>query len=224
MFHHLSRLLRHSVVYGLAETISRGTGFLLMFIYLRLISDSEIGIRTLLYTASAFIALFYTFGLDQAFLRYFLDDSLRNRRREIFTASCLFTIVCGIVFFIPAVTHEMLLSSLITGDSGYGYATRLLFIIMLVDAITIYPMQVLRAENRFIYYLAISAERLVLFIVLNLIFVGMLHRSVNGIFEANLLVVVIVLISLAPIMKRCLGGAVSFISWDECWPSASPRS
>jgi O-antigen/teichoic acid export membrane protein len=210
VFHHLSRLLRHSAVYGLAETISRGTGFLLMFIYLRLISDEEIGIRTLLYTASAFMGLFYTFGLDQAFLRYFMDDSMKDRRREIFTTSCILTIVCGIIFFLPAITHVVTLSSLITGNSGYGYATRLLFIIMLVDAISIYPMQVLRAENRFIYYLVISAERFILFIVLNLVFVGILHRSVNGIFEANLLVVVIILLSLAPVIKRYMGYSISF--------------
>ena len=36
MFNHLGRLLKHSTVYGLAETISRGTGFILLFLYLLL--------------------------------------------------------------------------------------------------------------------------------------------------------------------------------------------
>ncbi len=74
MFAHLSRLLKHSVVYGMSETISRGTGFVLMFFYVRILSYSEIGIRSSLYFASAFIGLFYTLGLDNAFLRYFIDE------------------------------------------------------------------------------------------------------------------------------------------------------
>ena len=73
MFAHLSRLFKHSLVYGMTETISRGTGFVLVFIYARLLDDSDIGIRTLVYGASSFIALFYTLGLDNAFLRYFMD-------------------------------------------------------------------------------------------------------------------------------------------------------
>ncbi|MFC1511973.1 lipopolysaccharide biosynthesis protein [Candidatus Latescibacterota bacterium] len=209
MIHHLSRLARHSVVYGLAETISRGTGFVLMFIYLRLLTDAEIGIRTLLYVGSSFIILFYTLGLDQAFLRYFMDEELKERKREIFTTSVVFTVFLGIVFLILALFRGSLISALMTESESYVYATCLLFVIMIFDTLSLYPMQVLRAEDRFRYYLFISAERLILFILFNLLFVGGFRRGVNGIFEANLLVVIIVVASLVPIYVRNLGRQIS---------------
>ncbi|MFC1561155.1 hypothetical protein ACFL4V_01615, partial [Candidatus Latescibacterota bacterium] len=99
VFTHLSRLFKHSVVYGLSETISRGTGFVLIFIYIIVISKGEIGIRTALYAASAFLTLFYTFGLDNAFLRYFMDDDYENKKDIILSTSLYFTALIGLLFF-----------------------------------------------------------------------------------------------------------------------------
>ena len=69
----MKRLLAHSVVYGLAETISRGTGFILVFMYNRVLSPEELGVRTFVYGWAAFLGLVYTLGLDNAFLRYYMD-------------------------------------------------------------------------------------------------------------------------------------------------------
>ncbi len=61
----MKRLLAHSVVYGLAETISRGTGFILVFMYNRVLSPEELGVRTFVYGWAAFLSLLYTLGLDK---------------------------------------------------------------------------------------------------------------------------------------------------------------
>ena len=78
---HLTRLLKHSAVYGMAETISRGIGFILVFIYVRILTENDLGIRTAVYGASAFLGIFYTLGLDNAFLRYFMDDELSDKKK-----------------------------------------------------------------------------------------------------------------------------------------------
>jgi O-antigen/teichoic acid export membrane protein len=71
-------------------------------------------------------------------------------------------------------------------------------------------MLVLRAENRILYYSFISFARFFLFISLNLLLVWYFKRGVNGVFEANILVVLVVFFLLFPVYKRYFTGELSF--------------
>ena len=100
MFGHLGRLLKHSVVYGMAETISRGISFVLVFIYVRVLSEGDLGIRTAVYVASAFLGILYTLGLDNAFLRFFMDEDLADKKKDIFSSAFSFSLLLGILIFV----------------------------------------------------------------------------------------------------------------------------
>ena len=211
MLTHIKRLFKHSVIYGLFETVSRGTGFLLMFLYLHIpLTDSQIGDRTSLYVASAFLGLFCTLGLNNAFLRYFMEDEYRHKKDVILTTSIVFTLLVGCSFLLITMFWGEIASSLITGSTEYVYVTRLLFIILILDTIVIYPTLILRAEKRFAYFSLISGMRFVLFIGMNAFLVWFLGRGVRGIFEANLLVVACIAAMFFPIYRRYLCGRISF--------------
>ena len=210
MLTHIKRLFKHSVIYGLFETVSRGTGFFLMFMYLRIpLTDSQIGIRTSLYVASAFLGLFCTLGLNNAFLRYFMEDEYRHKQDVILTTSIVFTLLVGLSFLLITMFWGETASSLITGSTEYVYVTRLLFIILILDTIVIYPTLILRAEKRFTYYSFVSGMRFVLFIGMNALLVWFLGRGVRGIFEANLLVVACIAGLFFPVYRRYLCGRIS---------------
>lgn len=209
MFEHLQRLFRHSVVYGLAETVSRSTGSILIIIYTRFLSIDEMGVRGLLYTSAALFGLFYTMGLDNSFLRYFMDREYERRRDDILTTALLFTTALGLVFFAAAFLFDDTIAQWTTKSASYGYLVRLLFLIMFFDSVVIYPTLILRAEGKTWYYSFIALARFVLFIALNLLFVGLWKRGLNGIFEANLVVVILVTVLLFPVFRANLGKHLS---------------
>jgi O-antigen/teichoic acid export membrane protein len=210
VFKHLNRLFKHSVLYGLSETISRGTGFVLVFIYVKALTAAELGIRTEFYAASAFLVLFYTLGLDNAFLRYFMDDGFKDQKDRIFSTALYFTVLTGVIFYTAAFFAGPTISSLIAESSSYVYITHLLFLILILDTVVIYPTLILRAENRFLYYFIISVTRFVLFIVLNILFIGYFGRGLRGVFEANLIVVLVVFAILLPVYAKYFSGKLSF--------------
>ena len=209
MLAHLSRLFKHSLVYGLSETISRGTGFVLIFIYARILEDSDIGIRTLVYGAASFITLFYTLGIDNAFLRYFMDRDYEDEKDSIVSTAFVFTLTMGLFFFLSALFFSTPFSHIMARSPSHGYIVRLIFGILLFDTAVIYPTLILRAEKRLIYYSIVSLSRFVLFITLNIVFVWHLQRGVNGIFEANLIAVFIIAVMLSPVYKTYLSGRIS---------------
>jgi len=197
------------VVYGLAETISRSTGTVLVIIYTRFLSESEMGARALLYGTSALLGLFYTLGLDNAFLRYFMDREYEKRRDEILSTALFFTMAISLVFLAAAFLFDDSISLWATKSASYGYLVRLLFLIMLFDSVVIYPTLILRAEGNTRYYSFIAFARFVLFIGLNLLFVGAWKRGLDGIFEANLAVVIMVTFLLFPVFRANLGKHIS---------------
>ena len=204
MLDHLKRLFKHSVVYGLSETISRGTGFILLHIYLRILDAEDIGTRTLVYAAASFITLFYTLGLDNAFLRYFMDDKYFEEKKTIFSTALLFTFFMGLLFFTGTWLFDSTFSFVITKSTSYAYIINLIFAILIFDTIVIYPTLVLRAENRMSYFTLVSMLRFILMIGLNIVVVWYLKRGLNGIFETNLIVVLLIAAILIPVYKNYL--------------------
>ena len=202
MFSHLNRLLKQSVVYGMSETISRGTGFVLMFYYLRVLSTGDIGVRRLIYSAVAFVILFYTLGIDQAFLRYFMDRKYADRKKEIFSTATAFTFFFGLLVLSIASLFSGPVSRLLTGSSDYGLNVILVGIIMIFDTMVIYPALVMRAEGRVWYFSSISLTRFVLLISLNFIIVSGMGHGLLGVFEANLITMFLIFLMVLPIYKE----------------------
>ncbi len=209
MFEHLKRLFRHSIVYGLAETISRSTGSILIIIYTRFLTEGEMGTRALLYGTAALLSLFYTMGLDNAFLRYFMDREYARRKDEILSTALVFTTLMGVVFLVSAFLFDDTIARWATKSETHRYLVRLLFLIMVFDSVVIYPTLILRAEGNTRYYSFIAFARFILFIVLNLLFLGVWKRGLDGIFEANLIVVIAVMFLLFPVFRANLGKHLS---------------
>lgn len=209
MLDHLRRLVKHSVAYGMAETISRGTGFILVFFYGFALSSEDIGLRGAVYSAATFVSIAYTLGLDNSFLRYFMDNDLSGRKSDIFTTATVFSSVIGIIILGVVFVGDSFVSTLLTKSPAYSYIIRLMFAILIFDNIVIYPTLVLRAENRLGYYSFISLVRFVLFLILNVVFVWNLKRGLNGVFEANFIVVIIVTLVMLPVYFEYLKGRVA---------------
>ena len=210
MLEHLSRLFKHSVVYGMAETVSRGISFILIFIYVRVLTEADLGIRTAVYVVGAFLGIFYTLGLDNAFLRYFMDEDSIGKKEDVFTTAFYFSALTGIIFLAVSLFFGEPVSRLMTKSGSYEYITRLLFVILIFDAAAIYPTLVLRAENRLKYYSFVAFARFSLFIGLNLVLVWILGRGLKGVFEANLIAVIIISLLMLPLYRTYLRGNISF--------------
>lgn len=193
----------------MSETISRGTGFVLMFYYLRVLSTGDIGIRRLIYSAVAFVILFYTMGIDQAFLRYFMDRKYADRKKAIFSTSTVFTLCFGLLILSINILFSDSVSRLLTGSPDYNLHVILVGIIMIFDTLVIYPALVLRAEGRLWYFSSISLTRFVLLISLNFIIVSGLGHGLFGVFEANLITMSIIFLMVLPIYKSYFNFQIS---------------
>lgn len=169
-----------------------------------LASRSDYADYSLIYTFIAFMNVFYLYGLDAAFLRYFFLG--KQKREDIyFSAIQILTVTSlltsSIIFLLSDFISEMVFNG-----QGYSFFVKIAAGILFFDTLCSLPYLILRAEEKSIQFTIIRTGRFFLELLLNIIFVVFLKWGVKGILIANLSATIINLLVLIPYQLPYLKG------------------
>lgn len=156
----IKKLAAQTLTYGVSSIVGKFVNVLMLPIYTAyLLSVSEFGIVSLLFTAAAFLNIVYTHGMETAFFNFSRDtkrsypEVFATAQRSVFIVS-FFVSVFGFLF-----------APVLADWAGYEtkiLALRLLFVILFFDGITAIPFAHLRKVNQ--------AKR---YVKIRLLFIGM---------------------------------------------------
>lgn len=200
MLQSIKRLTKHSAVYGIGHILSRFVGFLLLPIHTNYLLPEEYGTAALLFSSLAILNVIFSYGMDVAFLRFFiLEDSKRNKQR-IFSTAFLMILSTGICFSSVMIFYPTPLSQIIFRSGQHSILVRFAGGILLADALGLIPFLVLRGEERSTQFVFLKFLNIVTNLGLNILFVVVLRKGVKGIFLGNLIASVFTLGTLLPIL------------------------
>lgn len=216
IFGQIKSLTKHSAIYTISTVIQRAEGFILLPILTDtsyLATKSEYGDYTLIYTFIAFMNVFYLYGIDAAFLRYYFLS--KQKKEDIYRSAIqilsITSLISSLVIFLLADS----LAVLIFNQGGYAFFVKIAAAILLVDSLCSLPYLILRAEERSVMFTVIRLGRFLLELLLDIVFVVFLKTGVKGILYANLLAALVNLIVLLPSQSRYLRGAFSLSAVKE---------
>ncbi|NIV92444.1 oligosaccharide flippase family protein [candidate division KSB1 bacterium] len=202
MLNSLKRLTKHSAIYGIGHITTRLVNFLLLPVYTNQIPADEFGVYAVVYMYLAFMTIVYTYGLDAAFLRFFVLSEDTQKRRQIFSTAFWAVVVVGslltAIIYLNAATN----SRVIISEGLYPNLFRLVSLILLFDALTFLPFLYLRAEEKSLHFVTIKFVNVLINVGLNIYFVVHLKKGVEGILLANVLASAITFALLLPILWR----------------------
>ncbi|MGH7456806.1 MAG: oligosaccharide flippase family protein, partial [bacterium] len=72
MFASIKRLTSHSAVYGISTILGRAISFLLLPLYTHYLPKADYGIVTVVLAWLGIMTIISTYGVDAAFLRYYI--------------------------------------------------------------------------------------------------------------------------------------------------------
>jgi len=98
MLQSIKRLTRHSAVYGIGHIVSRSISFLLLPIHTNCLPPDQYGRATLLFSALAILQVLFSYGLDVAFLRFFILGSDRREKERVFSTAFWMIFITGMTF------------------------------------------------------------------------------------------------------------------------------
>jgi O-antigen/teichoic acid export membrane protein len=184
----LRELSRGLAIYGSGDVAVQILNFLLLPLYVVYLTKADYGVIALLAAIEAPAKLFFRWGVDGAFMRYWYDCDDEAARQRL--ASTLFFFLLGVngVLLIAAVAAAPLVSQRLLESPGYTFALQLVLLNTFAIGFTFIPFHVLRMQNRAAQFSGLTLARSLATLVLRLLLIVGLGYGVMGIVVADVLV------------------------------------
>ncbi|RMF58394.1 MAG: hypothetical protein D6743_17720, partial [Calditrichaeota bacterium] len=215
MLDSLKRLTKHSAVYGVGHILTRVVGFLLLPLYTNKLPAREFGVAAIIFAFLAVMTPIYTYGLDAAFLRYFILNDDARRRRKIFSTAFWSVFVVALLLSAGIFGLGGWLSGALLTERSYAGLIRIAGLILLFDALAFLPFLYLRAVEKSVVYTTLKFVNVLVNVGLNLYFIVHLGRGVEGIFLANVWASAVTLLLVSFVLVQQVGFTYSVADVKE---------
>jgi O-antigen/teichoic acid export membrane protein len=205
VFEDLKRLTKHSAVYGIGHILSRGVGFLLLPLYTNYLSTAEYGMVALVFTFIAFVNIFFLYGLDSSFLRFYALEESAAGKRKVLSTAVLMTLCSSCCFALLLLFLSPSLARLFLDGPEAVLLLRLSAGILFFDTLATFPYLLLRLEERSKRFVAYRFFNILVNLTLNVLLVAHFRMGVTGVFLSNLIASGCSLIVLLPVVWKKIG-------------------
>jgi O-antigen/teichoic acid export membrane protein len=168
--------------------------FLLLRVYVEYLTKADYGVIALLGGVEATAKLFFRWGIDAAFMRYWYDCEDDAARQRLASTLFFFLLAANGVLLVAAVVAAPFVSSRILGGPGYTLALQLVLLNTFAIGFTFIPFHVLRMQNRPGQFSALTLARSVLTLALRLVLIVGYGFGVMGVVITDVVVTALLLL------------------------------
>ena len=205
MFQKIRELSKHLAIYGSGDVAIQALNFLLLPLYVKYLTKADYGVLALLASVEATVKLFFRWGVDGAFMRFWYDCDDQHARQRL--ASTLFFFLLGAngVLLVLSVAAAPFISERLLQSAGNTLALQLVLLNTFAIGFTFIPFHVLRIEGRAREFSGLTLARSASTLVLRLVLVIGAGLGVMGVVLADVIVTAVLLIIMlrwfAPLLR-----------------------
>jgi len=204
VFQQITRVGKHSVVYGLGQLLQRLGSFFLIPIYTTHFTAADYGMQEVLTNTSSLLTILLGLGMVSGLYRsYFMYPDEESRLNVIKTALVAFAVSSTVAGGLLLLAVRPLSRLLLPDPSHWPLMALTICFIMLGNIIAI-PFAVLRARGLSTRFVLFSLAQFLVNVGATIILVVSARRGVRGSLEGNLLGQVAVLILFLPLLLAAL--------------------
>lgn len=186
---HIKELFSQTVIYGLGIMLNKSVGFLLLPLYTKYFPPEQIGLITLVQSLSLVLGVIYMFGMETAFMKYFIDAKDDESRSVIYSSTLVLLSVTSLfissVVFMNAGNIVSLLD--FTERDESVFLIKILSIFLVVDTVYRFPLLFFRAKLESKTYAFINLLTFLVNIICNILFIVILKKGVESIFYSYII-------------------------------------
>ena len=211
----IKKMAGNTLVYGLGNIFNRAITFLLLPLYINMMTPVEFGALNLIYPFLALMNVVYMYGLDAGFMRFFIPEKDQKRRQEIFSVVYLSILVSTAIITAALFLAEAPLSSLLLGDDPATSVFALAFIILMLDGLSFMPVLYYRSIQKPLRYVSIIFSEVVINLGLNVLLVGFWGWGLKRVLLANISSSLIKLLVASPAIFKNLNFTWNTRIWKD---------
>lgn len=179
--------VKDSLIYSLGNISTKVIGLVLLPLYTKELAVSEYGVLgTLEITLQVIIALF-SFSFYQALNRWYWDKDYKNRQNSIFFTALAFVIAMAVFMSGFIIVLSEPLAVVLLNDACYSYLIALMVISAALQIVSQIPLTLMRLQRKVILFAVSNIIKLAITLILTIYFIVYRGKKVDGIFEAQII-------------------------------------
>jgi len=183
MLDKIRNLLKHTVIYGLGNFISRGITFFLLPLLTNSMSPAEYGKLAIIQTFIGLAEVFFTAGMRPSILRYSNKEAVT--REAAFSGGLIWILIASIIGFAALKIFQSFfaLQSGVESNLIYNY----MIAILILDALSIPAYAFLQIAGKPLYYTLLKISNVILYFA-GCVYLVVLKKeaSVDSVMTANI--------------------------------------
>ena len=184
MFQKIRELSKNLAIYGLGDVAIQIVNFALLGVYVQYLSKADYGILALLGSVEAVTKLFFRWGVDGSFMRFWYDCENDRARQRLASTLFFFLLATNGLLLVSSAAISPWLSTWL-GAPGYTLALQLVLLNTFAIGFTFIPFHVLRMQQRAREFSLLAFARSAATLVLRLVLVVGLGYGVMGVVVAE---------------------------------------
>jgi O-antigen/teichoic acid export membrane protein len=218
LFQKIRALSKDLAIYGAGDVAIQLVNFLLLRVYVLYLTKEDYGVLALLGSVEAITKLFFRWGVDGSFMRFWYDCEDDRARQRLSSTLFFFLLATNGVLLAGSIAVAPLLSGWL-GAPGYTLALQLVLLNTFAIGFTFIPFHVLRMQQRAREFSVLAFARSAGTLLLRLALVVGLGYGVMGVVVADIIVTAVLLVFMlrwfAPLIRpvfstRILKEALAF--------------
>ena len=201
----LSRLGRHSLVYGLGGLVSRILAVLLLPLYTHYLTPADYGRIETLVAAVTVLTIILRLGISSAFFRFWFDATDDGGRRTVLRTSFWFTMGASTAGLLAGMALAEPISDLLFGDSGEADLVRAAFVLLWAQMNYEQLTAVFRVEERSTAFVLASLANVLVTVGATVLLVVVLEQGPLGVLVGNFSGTLVVYAALLGYRREQLG-------------------
>ena len=212
MLQRIRELPKHLAIYGAGDVAIQALNFLLLPLYVRYLTPADYGVLALLASVEATVKLFFRWGVDGAFMRFWYDYDDEAGRQRLSSTLFFFLLGTNGVLLVLSLVASPFLSERLLQSSGYTLALQLVLLNTFAIGFTFIPFHMLRMQKRAREFSALTLARSASTLVLRIVLVMFAGLGIMGVVIADVVVtagILAVMVRLfAPLIRPVFSSAV----------------
>lgn len=202
----MSRLGRHSLIYGIGTVASRIVGFLMLPVYTRILTPADYGVLQLVAMVVEIIAIVAGTRIAGGVYRFYHKAETPSGRHVVLSTALVVIALSFATITVAAGSFAPLIADIVFGSRGPNVLfVRLACAALLFEGMVLVPLAHLQLGHRSILFVVVQIIKLLLTVILNLIFLIPLRMGVTGVLLSTLIANSIIGTSLAVRLVRVAG-------------------
>jgi O-antigen/teichoic acid export membrane protein len=193
---------KQSIIYGFGSIGSRLIAFLLLPLYTSYLTPADYGVLQICNVLNTVLLIIIQLGINSSLFKVYFQETCIGKRKVILSSTLIFFSVSSLVILLPIfILRESIAPFLIGGKHSVVLLVLVIGAVYFEGLITI-GLSILRAQEKPKTYAIFIIVKIIIYALLNILFVAGLKRGYLGSREAIFITMLVCFIAFIPYFKK----------------------